>query len=71
MKNTKTCPKCGGTRILRVMDGVGDRSISLILGWLTRVPVTRYACTECGYVESWVDEPYMEDLNKQYEKENS
>ena len=68
MKNTKTCPKCGGNHILRVEDNGG---VSLYLGLLSRPPVARYACTDCGYVESWVDEPYMEDLNKQYEKENS
>lgn len=69
MKQTKTCPKCGCTEVLRVVDTVGDRSINLILGWFNTVLVTRYVCCDCGYVESWVDKPYLSDIRKQYEKE--
>ena len=35
MKNTKTCPKCGGNHILRVEDNGG---VSLYLGLLSRPP---------------------------------
>ena len=69
MKQTKTCPKCGCKEILRVEDMTGDRSINLVLGWFNAVPVTRYVCTECGYVESWVDRQYMSDIRERYEKE--
>lgn len=69
MKQTKTCPKCGCTELLRVEDAVGDRSINLVLGWFSAVPVTRYVCCNCGYVESWVDQQYLSDIRKQYEKE--
>ena len=70
MKNSKTCPKCGGTHILRVEDGLGDRSINLILGWFSVVPVTRYVCTDCGFAESWVDDQYHAELKERYEREN-
>ena len=69
MKQTKACPKCGCKEILRVEDGVGDRSINLVLGWFSIVPVTRYVCTGCGYVESWVDERYLSDIRLQYRVE--
>ena len=70
MKNSKTCPKCGSTKLLRVEDFSGDRGINLILGWFSVVPVTRYACTTCGYTESWVDDRYLDELKERYEKEN-
>lgn len=70
MKNTKACPKCACSKLLRVDDVYGDRSINLILGFLSTVPVTRYVCTECGYVESWVDKQYLREIREKYEKEN-
>ena len=70
MKQTKICPKCSGTRLLRVKDTGGDHGISLILDWFKIVPVTRFVCTDCGYVESWVEEKYMEKLKERYEWEN-
>ena len=70
MKNTKTCPKCGGRALLRVKDTGGNSGISLILGLFKVVPVTRWVCTGCGYAESWVEEKYMEKLREHYEWEN-
>lgn len=70
MKGTNTCPKCGGKRILRVKDTGGDHGVSLILGWFSTAPVTRYACTDCGYVESWVEEKHLDKLKDRYEFDN-
>ena len=67
MKQTKACPKCGCKEILRVDDVHGG--IPLVLGWFGNVPVTRYVCCECGYVESWVDRQYRSDIRERYEKE--
>ena len=69
MKQTNTCPKCGCKEILRVEDALGERSIPLVLGWFTSVPVTRYVCCDCGYIESWASRHYISDIRKQYEKE--
>ena len=71
MKQTNTCPKCGGSRILRVEDGAGRTGISLYLGFMSMTPVARYVCTGCGYTESWVDEDYLPELRDLYEQENS
>ena len=70
MKQTKTCPKCGCTKLLRVDDSVSNRSISLVLGWMSFVPVTRYVCTECGYTESWVNKQYLHEIREKYEKDH-
>ena len=69
MKNTKTCPKCGGNHILRVEDLGGDRGINLVLGWFSVVPVARYVCTDCGYVESWVDPQFLDELKAKLPQE--
>ena len=72
MKKTKTCPKCGCTKLLRVKDVGGDSGISLDVGWFSSpARVTRYACTDCGYVESWVEEKHMEKVKQHYVLENS
>ena len=71
MKKTGTCPKCGCKELLRVKDTGGEHGISLVLGWFKAVPVTRYACTGCGYVESWVEEKHMEKVKQHYVLENS
>ena len=67
MKKTKTCPKCGGNHILRVEDNGG---VSLYLGLLSRTPVARYVCTDCGYAESWVDDQHLAELKERYQREN-
>lgn len=71
MKNTRRCPKCGCTKLLRVEDAMGDRGVSLVLGWLSTVSVTRYVCCDCGYVESWVDKGELHEVRARYEKENA
>ena len=70
MKNTNICPKCGGNKVLPVKDVMGERGIQLVLGWLSSVPVTRYVCTGCGYVESWVDDKHLPELKARLEYEN-
>ena len=70
MKKTKTCPKCGGNKLLQVKDTGGDHGISLMLGWFKAVPVTRHVCIACGYAESWVDDKYLDKLKEHYEWEN-
>ena len=51
-------------------DTGGDHGVSLILGWFSTAPVTRYACTDCGYVESWVEEKHLDKLKDRYEFDN-
>ena len=70
MKTGNPCPKCGGCHILRVEDGMDSTGISLYLGLLSQVPVTRWVCTDCGYAESWVDPQYLRELQERYARDN-
>lgn len=61
MKNTGLCPKCGSDRITRIPDNgryAGGNNIYLrcTAALRGRIPVIRYVCCGCGYVEEWVEE---------------
>ena len=57
MKEGKRCPKCGSKEIIRVPDDAHRYLANsiCITGLVTvkRIPITRYVCHECGYVENW------------------
>ena len=68
MKKTGMCPKCGGREILYAPGeagayGVGN-NIPTGSTIFSRVPVDRYICAACGYVEEWVDGEGLERLKK-------
>jgi len=59
MRNTGKCPKCGAGAVIRVPDDAHRYLANSICITRTvtvkRVPVARYVCRECGYVEDWVE----------------
>jgi transposase-like protein len=59
MRNSKTCPKCKATDIVRIPMTRGKGGYNWIflgmLGAWSGVGVTRYLCASCGYIEEWVD----------------
>lgn len=59
MKNTKCCPKCHSKDIVRVPDNAHRYlSHSIVITraiTVDRIPVVRYVCCGCGYIESWVE----------------
>ena len=55
MKQTLCCPKCGSREIVRVPDHPGRHARTWTL--LGKIPVIRYVCCGCGYVENWVESP--------------
>ena len=62
MKNSHTCPKCGSRDIVRIPDhpsryASGSNIYTTRYTLLGKVPVIRYVCCGCGYVENWVDSP--------------
>lgn len=69
MKNTNTCPKCGSRSIVRVPDNAHRYLANSIcitkLVTVERVPVARYVCCDCGYVENWVEAHRELDAIKQ------
>ena len=68
MKNTKRCPKCGSNNIARVPDDAHRylaNSIAITkIAWVKRIPVTRYVCCDCGYMENWVETQSNRDVIK-------
>ena len=66
MKNTSKCPKCDSRNIVRIPSqtgGVGiGNNISIGSVFPTLVDVSRYLCSECGFVEEWIVD--KEDIEK-------
>lgn len=57
MKKTGKCPKCGSTKIYKIEhDSIQPREF-VEVGILRLIQITRHICTECGYVEEWVEPP--------------
>jgi hypothetical protein len=59
MLNSKTCPKCQSTDIVRILGearpfGAGN-NISVGATIFSSVKVTRYLCASCGFSEEWID----------------
>lgn len=60
MKQGNGCPKCGSHVVVRVPDNPGRHASgnniyttrATLLG---KIPVIRYVCCDCGYVENWVE----------------
>ena len=65
MKNTKKCPKCNNTDIVRIDGHCGPYGVgnNIMLGKtiFSAVKLNSYICLDCGYTESWIDE---NDLKK-------
>lgn len=60
MKNAKCCPKCNSRNIVRVPDNPGRHAsgnniYTSTFTLMKKIPVIRYVCCDCGYVEDWVE----------------
>jgi nitrate reductase cytochrome c-type subunit len=73
MKNTGKCCKCGSTSIAVISKqptiikaNYYDEFIPYGKTLLSFIPVSRYVCTDCGYIEQWVED--SENLNKVKDK---
>lgn len=60
MKNTRKCPKCGSVNIVRVPDNPnrhasGNNIYTSTFTLMNKIPVIRFVCCDCGYVENWVE----------------
>ena len=66
MKNTRRCPKCGGTDLLRVdgYTGAYGSGNNIMVGAtiFSGANVNRYICCTCGYTEEWIDKEDMEKV---------
>ena len=65
MKNTKICPKCESSSIVRIdgYTGAYGSGNNIMVGAtvFSGINVNRYICCDCGCTEEWID---REDLPK-------
>lgn len=65
MMNTKRCPVCGSADVIRVPDDAHRylaNSICITRFFtVKRIPVARYVCHDCGYMENWVENRHERD----------
>ncbi|MBR4887886.1 MAG: hypothetical protein IKU17_01950 [Clostridia bacterium] len=66
MKNTKLCPKCRSSEIVRIDGNAGPygsgNNIPLGATIFSVVKVHRYICCRCGYTEEWIDRQDIEKI---------
>ena len=66
MKNNVSCPKCGGTEIIKIPGKAGAYSSgnNIMIGMtiFSAILVNRYVCSDCGYSEGWIDTKDLEKL---------
>ena len=73
MQNSKTCPKCQNTEIIRIPGdarpfGAGN-NITVGATVFSAVKVTRYLCASCGFSEEWIES--VDDIAKIKKKYSS
>lgn len=73
MKQSKICPKCQSTDILRVEGSVGQygagNNLRIGMTHLSSIALPRYVCCDCGYAEEWVDRDDLHKLRDQLPKQ--
>jgi hypothetical protein len=72
MKNTKLCPKCNGSDILKIpgKSGPYGSGNNIQTGWtiFSAILVHRYLCCSCGFSEEWIDQKDIQKLKDTYSK---
>ena len=72
MLHTRICPMCGARDIQRIPDNPGryasgNNIYTSSLTLAGKIPVIRYVCLFCGYVENWVENPeQLEKLRRSF-----
>ena len=58
MKNTKKCPKCQSSDIVKIKGECGPygRGNNIAISGRTPVLVNRYLCCSCGFSEEWINQ---------------
>ena len=62
LKNAHICPKCASRDVVRIpdhpsRDASGSNIYTSRHTLQGKIPVIRYVCCGCGYVENWVESP--------------
>jgi len=64
MKDSKRCPKCGSTDVVRckaVVNGAYDR---IQTGAFAQADLYRWVCCACGFCELWADEAELDKIRE-------
>ena len=65
MKNSNTCPKCGGTKIAGSHNvHAGDMHIRVNLPGFSTATVDSYTCANCGYTEFYSDSLGLKNIRR-------
>jgi len=68
MKYSRRCPKCGSTDLVYIPGGSKVYS-AIFTGDLGAVPIQKYLCCNCGFIEFWLDkEEYIKTVKEKYGK---
>ena len=61
---TKKCPKCQSANIVKIEGVIGRPGEQIQTGFFTTsaVPLNRYICCNCGFIEEWVDRENLEKI---------
>ncbi len=66
MKNTRICPKCRSTDLVRIDGYAGaygtGNNIMVGASIFSAVEVNRYICCSCGFTEEWIDREQIEKV---------
>lgn len=59
MKQSLKCPKCNSDKIFHKLGALVLNNWSRIQVSITSLDiwVTKYICTDCGFIEEWIDNP--------------
>lgn len=72
MKHSKQCPKCGSRDILEEEGSLSDTGSIRVRGSLfARMPVIHTVCTDCGYVEMWIEGEDLHHIKKEKQKRDA
>lgn len=70
MKNTRTCPKCGGKDVVEIPGGalspLGHSGV-MGTGGIGTARVDRWVCCACGYSEAWIEPEKLEKIRKNWQ----
>ena len=72
MKNTRCCPKCHSDNIVRVPDNParytsGNNIYTTTMTLFGKIPVIRYVCCDCGYVENWIENRHeLDEIKRRF-----
>jgi hypothetical protein len=65
MKTNGKCPKCDSKKTIRI-ESPGRDYNTIAVGVFSAVSVMRHLCTQCGFLEEWVESPVDIERIREY-----